>query len=219
MKVIELHRSVTESNDRDAELLRRELKEKGVFFVNLMSAAGSGKTTLLSRTITDLKDEYKIAVLEADIEAKVDAEKIEELGARSIQVHTDGMCHMDAGMTRQGLEEMGLEGIDLAFLENIGNLICPAEFATGASKNVMILSVPEGDDKPLKYPLMFQTSDVLLITKMDTLSYFNFDVERCIERVRYLNPSIKVFPVSAKTGEGMDAWENWLRDEIRAWKE
>ncbi len=219
MKVIELHRSVTESNDRDAELLRKELKEKGVFFVNLMSAAGSGKTTLLSRTITDLKDEYKIAVLEADIEAKVDAEKIEELGARSIQVHTDGMCHMDAGMTRQGLEEMGLEGIDLTFLENIGNLICPAEFATGASKNVMILSVPEGDDKPLKYPLMFQTSDVLLITKMDTLSYFNFDVERCIERVRYLNPSIKVFPVSAKTGEGMDAWENWLRDEIRAWKE
>ncbi|MDO5439589.1 MAG: hydrogenase nickel incorporation protein HypB [Erysipelotrichaceae bacterium] len=219
MKVIELHRSVTESNDRDAELLRRELKEKGVFFVNLMSAAGSGKTTLLGRTITDLKDEYRIAVLEADIEAKVDAEKIEELGARSIQVHTDGMCHMDAGMTRQGLEEMGLEGIDLAFLENIGNLICPAEFATGASKNVMILSVPEGDDKPLKYPLMFETSDVLLITKMDTLSYFNFDVERCIERVRYLNPSIKVFPVSAKTGEGMDAWENWLRDEIRVWKE
>ncbi|MBQ6368132.1 MAG: hydrogenase nickel incorporation protein HypB [Erysipelotrichaceae bacterium] len=219
MKVIELHRSVTESNDRDAEILRNELKEKGVFFVNLMSAAGSGKTTLLSRTITDLKDEYQIAVLEADIEAKVDAEKIEALGARSIQVHTDGMCHMDAGMTRQGLEEMGLEGIDLAFLENIGNLICPAEFATGASRNVMILSVPEGDDKPLKYPLMFQTSDVLLITKMDTISFFNFDVDKCIERARYLNPKIEIYPVSAKTGEGMEKWEDWLRKEIKAWKE
>ncbi len=219
MKVIELHRTVTESNDRDAAVLRDELKEKGVFFVNLMSAAGSGKTTLLSRTIADLKDEFRIAVLEADIEAEVDARKIEELGARSIQVHTDGMCHMDAGMTRQGLEEMGLEEIDLAFLENIGNLICPAEFATGASKNVMILSVPEGDDKPLKYPLMFQTSDVLLITKTDTMSFFNFDIDRCIERVRYLNRKIEIFPVSAKTGEGMEKWEDWLRKEIKAWKE
>jgi hydrogenase nickel incorporation protein HypB len=219
MKVIELHRTVTESNDRDAAVLRDELKEKGVFFVNLMSAAGSGKTTLLSRTIADLKDEFRIAVLEADIEAEVDARKIEELGARSIQVHTDGMCHMDAGMTRQGLEEMGLEEIDLAFLENIGNLICPAEFATGASKNVMILSVPEGDDKPLKYPLMFQTSDVLLITKTDTMGFFNFDIDRCIERVCYLNPKIEIFPVSAKTGEGMEKWEDWLRKEIKAWKE
>lgn len=218
MKVIELHRSVTESNDRDAEVLREELHQKGVFFVNLMSAAGSGKTTLLSKTIQDLKEEYRIAVLEADIEAEVDACTIESLGARSIQVHTDGMCHMDAGMTRQGLEEMGLEEIDLAFLENIGNLICPAEFATGASKNVMILSVPEGDDKPLKYPLMFETSDVLLITKIDTLDYFDFSVERCIERVRYLNPAIEIFVVSAKTGEGMQGWEDWLRKEILAWK-
>ena len=219
MKILELHRSVTDSNDRDAEELRRELKEKGVFFVNLMSAAGSGKTTLLSRTIEDLKDEYRIAVLEADIEADVDARKIESLGARSIQVHTDGMCHMDAGMTRQGLEEMGLEEVDLAFLENIGNLICPAEYATGASRNVMILSVPEGDDKPLKYPLMFQTSDILIITKTDTLPYFTFDIDRCIKRVRRLNPEIEIYPVSAKTGEGMDAWENWLRREIAAWKE
>ena len=218
MKVIELHRSVTESNDRDAEVLREELHQKGVFFVNLMSAAGSGKTTLLSKTIQDLKEEYRIAVLEADIEAEVDACTIESLGASSIQVHTDGMCHMDAGMTRQGLEEMGLEEIDLAFLENIGNLICPAEFATGASKNVMILSVPEGDDKPLKYPLMFETSDVLLITKIDTLDYFDFSVERCIERVRYLNPAIEIFVVSAKTGEGMQGWEDWLRKEILAWK-
>ncbi len=218
MKVIELHRSVTESNDRDAEELRQQLKEKGVFFVNLMSAAGSGKTTLLSRTITDLKDEYRIAVLEADIEADVDARKIESLGARSIQVHTDGMCHMDAGMTRKGLEEMGLEEIDLAFLENIGNLICPAEFATGASRNVMILSVPEGDDKPLKYPLMFQTSDVLLISKTDTLSYFSFDIGKCKERVRFLNPDIEIFEVSAKSGQGMKEWEDWLRKEIAAWK-
>ena len=218
MKVIELHRSVTESNDRDAEVLREELRQKGIFFVNLMSAAGSGKTTLLSRTIRDLKEEYRIAVLEADIEAEVDAQTIESLGARSIQVHTDGMCHMDAGMTRQGLEEMGLEGIDLAFLENIGNLICPAEFATGASRNVMILSVPEGDDKPLKYPLMFETSDVLLINKIDTLDYFDFSIEKCIERVRYLNPDIRIFAVSAKTGEGMTDWEDWLRSEAAAWK-
>ena len=156
MKVIELHKSVTDSNDRDAQKLREELKEKGVFFINLMSAAGSGKTTLLLKTIEDLKDQYRIAVLEADIEADVDAIKIENAGARSIQVHTDGMCHMDAGMTRTGLEEMGLEDVDLAFLENIGNLICPAEYDTGAIRNVMILSIPEGDDKPLKYPLLFQ---------------------------------------------------------------
>ena len=218
MKVIELHRSVTESNDKDALALNKQLKEKGIFFINLMSAAGSGKTTLLSRTITDLKDRYNIAVVEADIEADVDARKIEALGATSIQVHTDGMCHMDAGMTRKGLEEMGLHNIDIAFLENVGNLICPAEYATGASKNVMILSVPEGDDKPLKYPLMFETSDVLLITKTDTMSYFNFDMDKCIERVRYLNPDIEIFPVSAKTGEGMDKWEQWLIKETREWK-
>ena len=218
MKVIELHRSITDSNDKDALALSNELKEKGIFFINLMSAAGSGKTTLLSKTIIDLKDEFNIAVLEADIEADVDAKRIEELGATSIQVHTDGMCHMDAGMTRTGLIEMGLNNIDIAFLENIGNLICPAEYATGASKNVMILSVPEGDDKPLKYPLMFEKSDVLLFSKIDTISFFNFDIEKCIERVKYLNPNIKIFEVSAKTGEGMDKWEDWLRKETKEWK-
>ena len=219
MKVIELHKSVTDSNDRDAQKLREELKEKGVFFINLMSAAGSGKTTLLLKTIKDLKDQYRIAVLEADIEADVDAIKIENAGARSIQVHTDGMCHMDAGMTRTGLEEMGLEDVDLAFLENIGNLICPAEYDTGAIRNVMILSIPEGDDKPLKYPLMFQNSDVLLITKIDSLPYFNFDMDKCIERVRFLNPNIRIIPVSAKSGKGMKEWEDWLKKEIAVLKQ
>ena len=219
MKVIELHKSVTDSNDRDAQKLREELKEKGVFFINLMSAAGSGKTTLLLKTIEDLKDQYRIAVLEADIEADVDAIKIENAGARSIQVHTDGMCHMDAGMTRTGLEEMGLEDVDLAFLENIGNLICPAEYDTGAIRNVMILSIPEGDDKPLKYPLMFQNSDVLLITKIDSLRYFNFDMDKCIERVLFLNPNIRIIPVSAKSGKGMKEWEDWLKEEIAVLKQ
>ena len=217
MKVIELHRSVTESNDRDAEELRVLLKKNRTFLINLMSSAGSGKTTFLSRTIMDLKDKYRIAVLEADIDASVDAERIEALGARSIQVHTDGMCHMDAGMTRKGLEEMGLEETDLVFLENIGNLICPAEYDTGAVKKVMILSVPEGDDKPLKYPLMFQESDALIISKTDTLPWFNFDMSKCIERVRFLNPDIRIFPVSAKTGEGMSEWEEWLTTETERW--
>ena len=214
MKVIELHQSATASNDRDAEELRKELKEKGIFLINLMSAAGSGKTTFLSSTIQRMPKEYTIGVLEADIASDVDALHIESLGAKAIQVHTDGMCHMDAGMTRTGLFAMELEGVDIAFLENIGNLICPAEYATGASRNVMILSIPEGDDKPLKYPLMFQTSDVLLITKIDTLPYFNFDMDKCIERVRYLNPDIKIFPVSAKTAKGMQEWENWLIEQV-----
>ena len=218
MKVIELHRSVTASNDADAEALRNELKQRGTLLINLMSSPGSGKTTLLSRTIRDLKDDLKIAVLEADIESAVDAERIEALGAKSIQVHTDGMCHMDAGMTRQGLEAMGLETIDLAFLENVGNLICPAEYDTGAGKNVMILSVPEGDDKPLKYPLMFRKSDALVITKMDALEYFDFDIEQCRKRVLKLNPKIRIFALSAKTGDGMAEWEEWLKQETSAWK-
>ncbi|MBR0475118.1 MAG: hydrogenase nickel incorporation protein HypB [Erysipelotrichaceae bacterium] len=218
MKVIELHKSVTESNDRDADKLREELREKGVFLINLMSSAGSGKTTMLSRTITDLKDRVNIAVLEADIDASVDAERIAALGATSIQVHTDGMCHMDAGMTREGLNNMDLDGTDIAFLENIGNLICPAEYDTGASCNVMILSVPEGDDKPLKYPLMFKSSDALLLSKIDALPYFDFSMEKLEERVRYLNPDIKIFPISAKTGEGMKEWEDWLLEELATWK-
>ena len=218
MKIIELHQSVTASNDRDAQILREELKQKGVFLINLMSSPGAGKTTLLSRTILDLKDQIGIAVMEADIDSAVDAETIEKLGAVSVQVHTDGMCHMDAGMTREGLEGMDLSGIGLVFLENIGNLICPAEYDTGAARNVMILSVPEGDDKPLKYPLMFEKSDVLVISKTDALPYFDFDVEKCCERARRLNPDIRIFPVSAKTGEGMQAWEEWLKNECAAWK-
>ncbi|MSS57898.1 hydrogenase nickel incorporation protein HypB [Erysipelotrichaceae bacterium Oil+RF-744-GAM-WT-6] len=221
MKIIELKESVTASNDRDADALREELNGKGVLLINLMSSPGSGKTTLLKRTVADMKDQ-RIAVLEADIDSAVDAERMEAAGAKSIQVHTDGMCHMDAGMTKRGLDEMGLEDVDLAFLENVGNLICPAEFDTGAQKNVMILSVPEGDDKPLKYPLMFQKSDVLVVTKIDTMGFFTFSLEKCAERVKHLNPEIQIFPVSAKTGEGMKDWENWLREaekEIRQEKE
>ena len=218
MKIIELHKSVTESNDRDAEKLRNRLREQGLLLVNLMSSAGSGKTTMLSRTITDLRDRVRIAVMEADIDASVDAERIAALGAVSIQVHTDGMCHMDAGMTEEGLNNMDLEGIDIAFLENIGNLICPAEYDTGAGCNVMILSVPEGDDKPLKYPLMFQNSDALLVSKIDALPYFRFDMDRLYERVRYLNPDIKIFPISAKTGEGMKEWEEWLLERLAVWR-
>ena len=213
-RVIELHRSVTESNDRDAEELRKELREKGLLLINLMSSPGSGKTTLLSKTISDMNHEVPIAVLEADIESDVDAVKIEALGAKSIQVHTDGMCHMDAGMTREGLFGMDLSDIRVAFLENVGNLICPAEFDTGAHKNVMILSVPEGDDKPLKYPLMFSMCDALVITKMDTLSYFTFDMDKCTQHVKKLNPDISIFPVSAKTGEGMDEWEEYIRKNL-----
>ena len=210
MKVIELKETVTASNDRDAEALREELTMRGVLLVNLMSAPGSGKTSLLTKTVQDLS-ELKIAVLEADLDAQVDAETMEAAGARSIQAHTDGMCHMDAGMTRLALEALGTEQTDLVFLENVGNLICPAEYDTGAQLRVMILSVPEGHDKPLKYPLMFRNSDALIISKTDALPWFDFDVERCTERARKLNPKIAVFPLSAKTGEGMDAWEAWLR--------
>ncbi len=212
IKVIELKRTVTDSNDRDAERLRRELKERGIFLINLMSAPGSGKTTLLSRTITDLSGKARIGVMEADIASDVDALKIDALGAESIQVHTDGMCHMDAGMTKSGLA--GLEtDLQIVFLENIGNLICPAEFDTGAHRNVMILSLPEGDDKPLKYPLMFQKCDALIVTKTDAAPYFDFDLDAVKKRVRALNPTIRIFPLSAKTGDGMEDWENWLLNE------
>ncbi len=215
MKIIELKETFTASNDRDAEELRAYLKEKSVILFNLMSAPGSGKTTLLSRVITDLKEKVKIAVMEADIASAVDAERIEALGAQAIQVHTDGMCHMDAGMTREGLLSMDLDRTDIVFLENVGNLICPAEYDTGAVRNIMILSVPEGDDKPLKYPLMFRESDALVITKTDALPYFNFDMEKAMERVRRLNPAIRIFPVSAKKGDGMAAFEEWLLEETK----
>ena len=215
MKIIELKETFTASNDRDAEELRAYLKEKSVILFNLMSAPGSGKTTLLSRIITDLKEKAAIAVMEADIASAVDAERIEALGAQAVQVHTDGMCHMDAGMTREGLMSMDLSGTDMVFLENVGNLICPAEYDTGAVKNIMILSVPEGDDKPLKYPLMFRESDALVITKTDALPYFNFDMEKAMARARKLNPNIRIFPVSAKKGDGMTAFEDWLLEEMK----
>ncbi|MBQ1827163.1 MAG: hydrogenase nickel incorporation protein HypB [Erysipelotrichaceae bacterium] len=218
MKIIELKHSVTAGNDAEAMKLRNELKARKTVMINLMSAPGAGKTTLLSRTITDLKDQYRIGVMEADIASSVDAERIEALGADAIQVHTDGMCHMDALMTRESVENMGDEHYDLLVLENVGNLICPAEYDTGSTYNVMILSVPEGDDKPIKYPLMFEKSDVLIISKIDTVAYFDFDFDKCVERVRKLNPSIKVFPLSAKTSEGVDAWESWLKSVIEEMK-
>ena len=217
MKIIELHKSITASNEKDADALRREMKFQGTLLINLMSSPGSGKTTLLSSTIQML-EKIKIAVLEADIESAVDAERIEQLGAVAVQVHTDGMCHMDAGMTKTGIDAMKGHDIDLAFLENVGNLICPAEYDTGARYNVMILSVTEGDDKPLKYPLMFEKSDVLIISKIDALPYFDFDLETCIKRVKRLNPNIKIFPLSAKTKEGMKEWLNWLQEETVEWK-
>ncbi|MDD6789630.1 MAG: hydrogenase nickel incorporation protein HypB [Lachnospira sp.] len=219
MKVIELNESVTESNDQDARDLSGQLTGRGILLVNLMSSPGSGKTTLLKRLASDFAGEPRMAVLEADIASDVDAVTMEEAGVMSVQAHTDGMCHMDAGMTRRGLEAMDLDGIDIVFLENVGNLICPAEFATGAQKSVMILSVPEGDDKPLKYPLMFSESDALVITKTDALPYFDFDIRTCEERAKRLNPDLRIFPVSAKTGSGMRELEDWLRAAVRQIKQ
>ena len=218
MKIIELKETVTASNDRDAAALRGELKEKGTLLINLMASPGAGKTTLLERTIHDLKDRHRIAVMEADVDSDVDAVRIEKIGAKAVQAHTDGMCHMDAGMTRRALEALGDEPFDLVVLENVGNLICPAEFDTGAGKCVMLLSVPEGDDKPLKYPLMFSVSDVLIITKTDVAPYFDFDFDACVARAKRLNPNIEIFAVSSKTGEGFEAWENWLDQAVKDWK-
>lgn len=218
-KVIEIKQSVFENNDRQADLLRKELKKNKTFLLNLMSSPGSGKTTTVLRTIEALKDEMKIGVLEADIDSDVDAHTVSETGAKVIQLHTGGMCHLDADMTKQGLEGLGVEGIDFAILENVGNLVCPAEFDTGASKNAMILSVPEGDDKPLKYPLMFSIVDVLLINKIDAVGIFDFDFEAVEERVKKLNPNIKVIPICAKTGQGVDKWVDWIRTEVKKWNE
>ncbi len=217
VRVLEVKESVFANNNARADLLRGELKEKGVYLLNLMSSPGSGKTTTLTRLIEALKGEMNIAVMEADIDSDVDARTIAATGAKAIQLHTGGMCHLDAGMTRQGLEGLGVNDVDFAILENIGNLVCPAEFDTGSSKNAMILSVPEGDDKPLKYPLMFSICDVLLINKIDVLPYFDFDLEACEKYVRRLNPNMKIIPISARTGEGIDEWANWLREQIRAW--
>ena len=217
-KIIEVKESVFADNDREAARLRQELKQSGTFLLNLMSSPGSGKTTTLLRTIEALKDELRMGVMEADIDSDVDARRIAEAGVKSIQLHTGGMCHLDAGMTEQGLREIGTDGLDLVVLENVGNLVCPAEFDTGAVKNAMILSVPEGHDKPLKYPLIFTVCDVLLINKTDVLPYFDFDMDKVVEYAHRRNPKLEIFPVSAKTGEGMDAWCGWLRRQVKDWQ-
>lgn len=217
-KIIEVKESVFADNDREAARLRQELKQSGTFLLNLMSSPGSGKTTTLLRTIEALKDELRMGVMEADIDSDVDARRIVEAGVKSIQLHTGGMCHLDAGMTEQGLREIGTDGLDLVVLENVGNLVCPAEFDTGAVKNAMILSVPEGHDKPLKYPLIFTVCDALLINKTDVLPYFDFDMDKVVEYAHRRNPKLEIFPVSAKTGEGMDAWCDWLRRQVKDWQ-
>ena len=217
-RVIEIQKRVYANNDLKAEELRQELKENGTFLLNLMSSPGSGKTTSVVATINHLKEQFKIGVIEADIDSDVDAATVAKSGARVMQLHSGGMCHLDAGMSREGLETINSEELDFVILENIGNLICPASYDLGASKNAMILSVPEGDDKPLKYPKMFSQVDVLIISKIDTVSLFDFDFEAVEQRVKALNPSIKVFPISAKTGQGMDAWCHYLSNEIINWK-
>ena len=216
-KIIEVKESVFADNDREAARVREALKQKGTFLLNLMSSPGSGKTTTLLRTIEALKDELRMGVMEADIDSDVDASTIARTGTKVIQLHTGGMCHLDAGMTQQGLRELGTDDLDLVVLENVGNLVCPAEFDTGAVKNAMILSVPEGHDKPLKYPLMFSICDVLLINKIDVLPYFDFDLEACKKYVLKLNPNMKIIPISARTGEGIGEWADWLRGQVRAW--
>lgn len=219
VKVIEIKKSVFADNDQAADELRNELKQKGVYLLNVMSSPGSGKTTTLIQTINRIKDKVRVAVMEADIDSDVDAVKIKEAtGIPSIQLHTGGMCHLDAEMTRQGLDNVGLEAVDLVILENVGNLVCPAEFDTGSCRNVMILSVPEGDDKALKYPLMFSVCDVVLVNKTDVLPYFDFDMEKCSKNIHERNPQAKIIPISAKTGEGVDAFADWLLGEVMRWK-
>lgn len=219
VRIIEIKKSVFENNDRDADRLRGELRDRGVFLLNLMSSPGSGKTTTLVRTINLLKDKLRIAVMEADIDSDVDARKIKDAtGMETIQLHTGGMCHLDAEMTRQGLENIDMQAVDLVILENVGNLVCPAEFDTGSCSNVMILSVPEGHDKPLKYPLMFSVCDVVLINKIDVAPYFDFDLDECIANIRMRNPKARVIPVCAKTGEGVSVFTDWLAEEVAKWK-
>jgi len=219
VRIIEIKKSIYENNDREADLLRKQLQEQGTFLLNLMASPGAGKTSVVLRTIEQLEKRMSIGVMEADIDSAVDAETVAAAGTKAIQLHTGGMCHLDAGMTKQGLEALGAEEFDFVILENVGNLVCPAEFDTGASKSAMILSVPEGDDKPLKYPLMFSTVDALLINKTDVLPYFDFNIEVVKERVRAMNPNIAIFTVSAKTGEGFAAWADWLINQIHEWKE
>ena len=218
-RVLEIKQSVFENNDREADKLREQLKKDKVFLLNLMSSPGSGKTTTLGKTIAALKDEFRIGVMEADIDSDVDAATIEKTGVKVIQLHTGGMCHLDAGMTKQGLDGLGVQDVDFAILENIGNLVCPAEFDTGAVKNAMILSVPEGHDKPLKYPLMFSVCDLVLINKTDVLQCFDFDMDRCRKYIRKRNPRATVLPVSARTGDGIDAFAGWLLEKVNNWKQ
>ena len=217
-RVLEIKKSVFENNDREADKLREELKKEKTFLLNLMSSPGSGKTTTLKATIAALKDEMRIGVMEADIDSDVDAHTIAETGAKVIQLHTGGMCHLDADMTRQGVRQLETENLDLVILENVGNLVCPAEFDTGAAMNMMILSVPEGHDKPLKYPLVFQVCDAMIINKIDVLPYFDFDMEKVKEFARRRNPNMEFFPISAKTGEGVDALAAYLKEKITEWK-
>ena len=217
-KILEIKQSVFDDNDKQADLLRASLKEKRIFLLNLMSSPGSGKTTTLTRTIQQLKDSLKIGVMEADIDSDVDAKTIADLGVKAIQLHTGGMCHLDADMTAQGLEGLEADELDLVVLENVGNLVCPAEFDTGAVKNAMILSVPEGHDKPLKYPLMFSICDVVLINKIDVLPYFDFDMEACKKYILQRNPNAIIIPICAKTGEGIEQWANWLKEQVHAWQ-
>jgi hydrogenase nickel incorporation protein HypB len=218
VRILEVKQSVFANNDAQADKLRAELKEKGIYLLNLMSSPGSGKTTTLTRLIELLKEDLKIGIMEADIDSDVDAKTIAATGAKAIQLHTGGMCHLDAAMTRQGLEGLDASDVDLVVLENVGNLVCPAEFDTGTVKNMAILSVPEGHDKPLKYPLMFQVCDTVLINKVDVAPYFDFDFEKCTEYIHMRNPKAKIFPISAKTGEGMEAVADWLKEEVRNWK-
>lgn len=219
VRIIEIKKSIFDDNDKDANRLREELKIKGVFLLNLMSSPGSGKTTTLISAINALKDKIKIAVMEADIDSDVDAIKIKEAtGVQSIQLHTGGMCHLDAEMTRQGLRGLDLKDVDLVVLENVGNLVCPAEFDTGASKNCMILSVPEGHDKPLKYPLMFSICDLVLINKMDVAPYFDFDLDKCSQYIKMRNPNAEIIPICAKTGEGVDKFADWIIKNIAKWR-
>lgn len=218
VRILEVKQSVFANNDAQAEKLREELKQKGIYLLNLMSSPGSGKTTTLTRLIELLKEDLKIGVMEADIDSDVDAVTIAATGAKAIQLHTGGMCHLDAAMTRQGLDGLDAGEADLVVLENVGNLVCPAEFDTGAVKNMAILSVPEGHDKPLKYPLMFQVCDAVLINKIDVATYFDFDFEKCTEYIRMRNSKAVIFPISAKTGEGIGAVADWLKEEVKNWK-
>ena len=218
VRILEVKQSIFANNDAQAEKLREELKQKGIYLLNLMSSPGSGKTTTLTRLIELLKEDLKIGVMEADIDSDVDAVTIAATGAKAIQLHTGGMCHLDAAMTRQGLDGLDAGEAELVVLENVGNLVCPAEFDTGAVKNMAILSVPEGHDKPLKYPLMFQVCDAVLINKIDVAPYFDFDFEKCTEYIRMRNPKAVIFPISAKTGEGIEAVADWLKEEVKNWK-